>query len=78
MDEQKQSVFRKSALDRLSSPEDLNKYIRVTTPAAWLLAAAAALILAGFLVWGFLGKVEIINAAGGTEWIRPVNFLVGG
>jgi len=49
------SIFNKKAADKLRSPDDLDKYVRVTNPS--LLAAVAAVIAlaAGLLVWGFFG-----------------------
>ncbi len=49
------NVFRQESLDRITSPDDLNDYIRVYRPSVWLLIAAAALLIAGFLVWSALG-----------------------
>ncbi len=72
------SIFRKSALERMQTPDELNDYIRVTTPSAWLLAAAVGVLLAGFVIWGIFGSVEIANANGVAELIRPIEFLIGG
>lgn len=44
---------------RLSSPEQLNEYIRVATPGAWVLLSAAALFFAGMFVWLFTGELEV-------------------
>ena len=52
------SVFRKKSLERVSSPEQLNDYIRVTNPGIWIVLAAAAVLLAGFIVWGAVGTLE--------------------
>ena len=39
-------IFRKKSLDRISSPEQLNDYIRVANPGIWMILAAV-IILAG-------------------------------
>lgn len=52
------SIFRQKSIDRVSSPEQLNDYIRVTNPGIWVILAAVALLLAGFIVWGAAGKLE--------------------
>ena len=44
-----ESIFRKKSIDRISSPEALNDYLRVTTPTFWLILAAIILLLVGFL-----------------------------
>ncbi len=51
-------IFRKKSLDRISSPEQLNDYIRVANPSVWLILAAVLVLLAGTLVWGVLGRLE--------------------
>lgn len=33
-------IFRKKSLDRISSPEALDDYLHVTTPAVWMILAA--------------------------------------
>ena len=52
-----QSIFRTSSTERLSSPEQLNDYLRVSNPRVWILLAAAAILLVSFLIWGIFGKL---------------------
>ena len=47
-----QSLFRKKSLDRISSPEQLNDYLRVTNPTVWVVLGAVILLLLGVIVWG--------------------------
>lgn len=47
------TLFRKSSLDSISSPEQLNDYIKVSNPGIWLVLAALFILLAAVLVWGF-------------------------
>jgi multidrug resistance efflux pump len=59
------SVFRKSSLERISSPERLNEYIKITNPGIWsiLLACLALMIAVGF--WGFYGNIpDSVRAKG--------------
>ncbi len=51
-------LFRQSTLDRVSSPDQLNDYIRVTKPGVWLALAAVMLLLSGILVWSIFGTVK--------------------
>ncbi|HAA37764.1 MAG TPA: hypothetical protein DCE00_02705 [Firmicutes bacterium] len=58
-------LFRKSTLERISSPEQLNEYIKITHPGVWgvLLACLALLIAVGF--WGFYGNIpDTVRARG--------------
>ncbi len=48
-----ESIFRKKSLDRVSSPETLDDYVKVPSPSGWMAAAAAALLLAAGAVWYF-------------------------
>ena len=59
MPEQKQAtIFRKKTLDRISSPEQLTDYLRVTNPGIWVVLAAVILLLAGVLAWSMVGTLE--------------------
>lgn len=59
-------VFRKSNLERISSPERLNDYIKVISPSVVLLMSAMALLLVGALVWGFFGNIPLTKSATGA------------
>lgn len=52
------SVFRQKSIERVSSPEQLNDYIRVTNPGIWIVLAAVVVLLTGFIVWGAVGTLE--------------------
>lgn len=56
--EEKNSVFRKKSLDRLSSPEQLDDYIRVISPKVWLFTSAVIIFLVGIMCFGIFGKIE--------------------
>jgi hypothetical protein len=71
-------LFRKTAIDNVRSPEQLNDYIKVTTPAAWTVLAAVIILLGALLFWGVFGSVEVVREVDGqtvTEWVRPISFL---
>ena len=59
MAEQEQTtVFRQKTLERISSPEQLTDYLRVTSPGIWMVLAAVILLLAGLLTWSAVGSLE--------------------
>ena len=66
MEEKDSGIFRKESLQRLSSPEQLNDYLKVTRLGVWIVLAAAVLLLAGLLAWGFTGSLESIAAGRAT------------
>src|SRR5580700_9202379 len=51
------SIFRRAALERLSSPEQLDYLMSITSPAGWLAVSALGIILFLILLWGFLGRI---------------------
>ena len=51
-------LFRKKSIDRISSPEQLHDYMRVTSPRLWMLLAAVVLLLAGFIVYASRTTME--------------------
>ena len=51
-------IFRKKSVDRMSSPEQLNDYIKVTNPGVWMALAAIVILLVGVCVWGVFGTLE--------------------
>jgi len=56
-DNVKSSIFRKVALDRLSSPEELDQLSRITSPRGWLALAAVAVLLLALLVWSIFATI---------------------
>lgn len=50
-------IFRKVALERLSSPEQLDQLMRITTPAGWVTLFALGGLLACAVIWGFWGSI---------------------
>ena len=74
------NLFRKKSLERISSPEQLNSYIRVSTPSVWLLLAAIAILLIGVCVWGVFGHMDTTLSVAAvaedgvvTAWVREAN-----
>ncbi len=53
-----QQLFRKKSIDRVSSPEQLNEYIRVSNPGVWMVLTAIVILLVGVCVWGVLGHLD--------------------
>ena len=54
---EKPEIFRKVALDRLASPEQLDQLMQVTTPRGWLALATAGGLLVAALVWSVVGSI---------------------
>ncbi|MBP3854527.1 MAG: hypothetical protein IK990_02795 [Ruminiclostridium sp.] len=52
------TVFRQKTLERISSPEQLTDYLRITNPGIWIILAAVIVLLAGIFVWVMVGTLE--------------------
>jgi hypothetical protein len=51
-------LFKKSNMEKISSPEQLHNYVRVANPGLWMVLSAIVILLAGVIVWGFIGKID--------------------
>ena len=54
----KSQLFREKSLERVSSPEQLNDYIRVTNPSVWIALIAVISLLIGICIWSVFGKLD--------------------
>ena len=51
-------LFRKKSIDRISSPEELHDYMRVTSPRLWMILSAIIVLLAGFVIYASTATME--------------------
>ena len=58
MAENQNPIFNERAAEKLRSPDDLEKYVRVTSPSVWVVIAACFCLIAGLLAWGVFGSVS--------------------
>ena len=71
-------IFREKSVNKISSPEELNDYLRVTNPGIWTILAAVIALLAGFLVWASIGTLETkAEAAVAVEQNKAVAIVTG-
>ena len=63
-------------MERVSSPEQLNDYIRVTTPSVWIVLLAVIILLVGMLTWSIFGTVEATNTDGTKQAVHPISFIM--
>lgn len=62
----KSNIFRKEALERLSSPEQLDQLMQIVTSRSWLPLAALSGLLACGLVWSFVGRISVTTSGKGA------------
>lgn len=60
------NLFRKSALERLASPEQLDKTIVITSPLSWLSIIGVAIIIVSFIAWSFVGTLPTTVSSHGV------------
>ncbi len=59
------SLFRKSSLDRVRTPEQLNEAVKGTGTGFTVLLIALAVLVTGLVLWGAFGTIEETAAASG-------------
>ena len=52
-------LFRKTSLEKLSSPEQLDKMIVITPPSFWMALSGAGLVIVVALIWSILGRLPV-------------------
>jgi HlyD family secretion protein len=53
----KNKVFRQAALDRISSPEQLDRMVAVTDGRGWLLLATLGMLMVALIAWAWYGAI---------------------
>ncbi len=70
-----QDLFRKKALEHISSPDQLDELMSVTTYKSWIALGTLLLILASVLLWSIFGSVSTTVSGAGAV-IRHGGVLV--
>ena len=69
-------IFRKTALERLSSPDQLDSMLKITSPMSWVGIGAAAALAAAVVVWSFTGSIpDTVSAPGFIVYSYNTNTL---
>lgn len=74
----KNQIFRKKSLDKISSPEKLDDYLKVSTPSLWLVLLAVVSLLVGILVWSSISELETTISAVGSINDSNVEIILTG
>ncbi len=75
-------LYRQKALERVTSPEQLNSYIKVSSPGVWFMLVAILLVLLAGFYWAFTGTLEVrvdtraVTIDGATYCWLPANDIV--
>ncbi len=60
-----EKIYRKKAIERLSSPEQLDKLIVIASPSVWLVVLGVIIVSASVMIWGVLGSIPTYSECGG-------------
>ena len=58
-------LYRKSALERISSPDQLDKVLKVTSPMSWLALLGITLIVVVTVIWSIVGSIPMVISTKG-------------
>ena len=66
---EKKEIFRKNNMERISSPEKLNEYIRVSRPSTWIILWAIIILVAAAVFWAATAEIT-------PDGLRPIDFFL--
>ena len=58
-------IFRQKSIERITSPDQMQDYIRVSNPQVWMILLAVVVLLIGVCVWGIFGTLDTMVETGG-------------
>lgn len=59
-------LYRKSSVEKLSNPEQLDRAIIISSPMSWLALLAVFLIAVTCCIWAFAGKLPVMQTVSGV------------
>ena len=63
-------LFNQKAVDKMRSPEDLDKALRIANPGILAVLCACVVFILGFLAWGIFGRI--------TSAVSTIGVNIGG
>ncbi|MCQ2795531.1 MAG: hypothetical protein MJ214_04950 [Bacilli bacterium] len=69
-------IFREKSLKKLEQNDELNAYVKVVHPTIWISLGIIVALLAGYMIWGFLGRIEIkVVGVGEVKNNELINYI---
>ena len=62
-------LYRKSSLEKLSNPEQLDRAVKVSSPLSWLALLGILIVIAATIIWAVFGSIPTIS----TEYGMIIN-----
>ena len=69
------SVFREKSLEKMSSPDQMDDYIKVMTPSVWIALIALVVLIIGILVWTIFGTMQVHDEDGNLQEVHPIVYV---
>ena len=69
------SVFREKSLEKMSSPDQMDDYIKVMTPSVWIALIALIVLIIGILVWTIFGTMQVHDEDGNLQEVHPIVYV---
>lgn len=51
------AIYREKSLKRISSPEELDRYVRISKPGTWIVLLVILVLLTSFIIWSIFGRL---------------------
>lgn len=64
------NVYRKSLMEKLSSPDQLDKMITIISPSFWIAAVGGGVIILAALIWSLVGRLPVNVNTNGIYMVR--------
>ena len=61
----KKDIYRKAALERLATADQLDKVMKITSPLSWVALLGVTLIIVSVIIWSFVGSLPSTVTANG-------------
>ena len=65
-------LFREKNIARIASPEQLDDYIHVSNPSAWIVICAFTVLLVGICIWGIFGRLDTVISVAAVKEAESV------
>ena len=70
-------IFRQKALDKLSTPDDLDELLQINTKSSWLLLVSLICLIVCGIIWGVFGQIiNKVTLIGSIHVVDPPRNLI--
>lgn len=73
------SIFREKSIEKISSPDEIDDYIKIITPKIWIILVVTIMIILGGIFWSSTRTIELNIVENGkivTKEVPPISLLI--